>query len=173
MIHPSTFTATWRTVEIINISPLHHKFNQIFLSKGTSSILHDSESTINVDKCYEPGCYSRQINYNASEKQIAALAELSSECHQSIRVKNLSNSIFESYSNQTKFSLNFNSMTALWRNCISKESTMDGGTTPTENPDTFGRATKLTLTPASAESNATVTKENFYATATRLIQTSN
>jgi hypothetical protein len=127
-----------------------------------------------VDKCYEPGCYSRQINYNASGKQIAALAELSSECHQSIRVKNLSNSHFESYSNQTKlFALNFNSMTALWRNCISKESIMDGGTTPTENPDTFGRATKLTLTPASAESNAAATKENFYATATRLIQTSN
>ena len=37
--------------------------------------------------CTDPGCYSRSINYNASSKQIKSLAELSTECHQSIKVK--------------------------------------------------------------------------------------
>ncbi len=51
-----------------------------------TSILHDSESPTNVGHCAEPGCYSRKINYNATGKQISALAELSQECHQSIVV---------------------------------------------------------------------------------------
>jgi len=39
-----------------------------------------------VGHCTDPGCYSRLINYNASIKQMKALAELSTECHQSIKV---------------------------------------------------------------------------------------
>jgi hypothetical protein len=53
---------------------------------GSTSILHDSESAINVGHCADPGCYSRSIKYNASIGQIRALAELSFECHQSIKV---------------------------------------------------------------------------------------
>ena len=53
---------------------------------GSTAILHDSESPIDVGHCADPGCYSRSINYNASIQQIKALAELSAECHQSIKV---------------------------------------------------------------------------------------
>ncbi|XP_046458291.1 uncharacterized protein LOC124205042 [Daphnia pulex] len=54
------------------------------MTTGTTSVLHDSESPMNVGHCVEPGCYSRAINYNATSKQMSALAELSTECHQSI-----------------------------------------------------------------------------------------
>ncbi|XP_057369391.1 uncharacterized protein LOC130690394 [Daphnia carinata] len=54
------------------------------MTTGSTSIAHDSESPINVGHCAEPGCYSRTINYNASNKQIKALIELSAQCHQSI-----------------------------------------------------------------------------------------
>jgi spore maturation protein CgeB len=40
----------------------------------------------NVGHCADPGCYSRPVTYNASSKQMTALAELSYECHQSIQV---------------------------------------------------------------------------------------
>ncbi len=53
---------------------------------GSTSILHDSESAMDVGHCADPGCYSRPINYNATTRQMEALAELSNECHQSIRV---------------------------------------------------------------------------------------
>lgn len=53
---------------------------------GSTSIPHDSESPMDVGHCADPGCYSRPINYNATARQMTALAELSNECHQSIRV---------------------------------------------------------------------------------------
>ena len=43
--------------------------------------LQDSESSMDVRHCTEPGCYSRAINYNATSRQITALSELSNECH--------------------------------------------------------------------------------------------
>lgn len=55
------------------------------MTSGTTSILHDSEGPRDVGHCAEPGCYSRAVNYNASSRQMAALAELSAECHQSIQ----------------------------------------------------------------------------------------
>jgi hypothetical protein len=57
-----------------------------FHKTGSTSILHDSESSLNVGHCADAGCYSRSINYNSSMGQIKALMELSTECHQSIRV---------------------------------------------------------------------------------------
>ena len=54
---------------------------------GATSILHDSESETDVGRCAKRGCYSKKINYDASDKQMAALAELSVECHQSIKVE--------------------------------------------------------------------------------------
>ncbi|XP_057370157.1 uncharacterized protein LOC130691260 [Daphnia carinata] len=56
------------------------------MTSGSSSILHDSENSTAVDHCFDPGCYSRQIKYNATLRQITMLAELSNECHQSIKV---------------------------------------------------------------------------------------
>jgi hypothetical protein len=42
-----------------------------------------------VDHCPDPGCYSRAINYNVTSiRQLAALAEMSAECRQSIKVSN-------------------------------------------------------------------------------------
>ena len=55
-------------------------------SPGSTSILHNSELPTNVGHCADPGCYSRSVVYNASSRQMTALAELSYECHQSIRV---------------------------------------------------------------------------------------
>ncbi len=52
----------------------------------TTSIPHDSQSPTNVGHCFDPGCYSRPIHYNASSRQMSALVELSAECHQSIKV---------------------------------------------------------------------------------------
>ncbi len=57
---------------------------------GSTLVLHDSESPVNVGHCADPGCYWRDINYNAAIRQIEALIELSDECHQSIQV-NLNN----------------------------------------------------------------------------------
>ena len=51
-------------------------------------VSHDSEATIDVGNCNDPGCYSRPINYvgGATSKQLAALIDLSTSCRQSIRV---------------------------------------------------------------------------------------
>ena len=58
----------------------------VWLLLGATSIPHDSESETEVGHCARRGCYSREIKYDASDRQIAALAELSTECHQSIKV---------------------------------------------------------------------------------------
>ena len=74
--------------EILKFS-IKEKYDLIhFLSikTGSTSILHDSESSLNVGHCADAGCYSRSINYNSSMGQIKALMELSTECHQSIKV---------------------------------------------------------------------------------------
>ena len=42
---------------------------------------------MDVGHCADPGCYSREINYTATMRQMTTLVELSSECHQSIKVK--------------------------------------------------------------------------------------
>lgn len=56
------------------------------MSTGSTVISHDSESPMEVDHCPDPGCYSRAINYNVTSiRQLAALAEMSAECRQSIQ----------------------------------------------------------------------------------------
>ena len=57
------------------------------MASGSTEILHDTESKTDVGNCANPGCYSLAIKYNATMRQIVALAELSNECHQSIRVR--------------------------------------------------------------------------------------
>ncbi|KZS14822.1 Contactin associated protein 1-like protein [Daphnia magna] len=54
------------------------------IQPGTTSILHDSESEMDIGHCVEPGCYSRPIKYYASERQMAALIQLSNSCAQNI-----------------------------------------------------------------------------------------
>ena len=74
-----------------------------WLQSGATSIPHDSEKETDVGRCAKRGCYSKKINYDVkSSRQIGALVELSSECHQSIKVRLVSlidNSI---YGNQYK-----------------------------------------------------------------------
>ena len=53
---------------------------------GKTSIPHDTEDPTEVKNCADAGCYTRPIQYEASMRQMNALADLSSECHQSIRV---------------------------------------------------------------------------------------
>ncbi|EFX89078.1 hypothetical protein DAPPUDRAFT_310805 [Daphnia pulex] len=55
------------------------------MTSGSTSIPHNSELPTNVGHCADPGCYSRPVTYNASSRQMTALAELSYECHQSIQ----------------------------------------------------------------------------------------
>ena len=57
------------------------------MASGSTEILHDTESKTDVGNCADPGCYSKAINYSATMRQIMALADLSNECHQSIRVR--------------------------------------------------------------------------------------
>jgi hypothetical protein len=55
--------------------------------QGATYISHDAESTINVAKCSEPGCYSKLISYgDTTMNQMEVLIGLSGECHQSITV---------------------------------------------------------------------------------------
>ena len=60
-----------------------------FCCAGSTSILHDSELQTDVGNCADPGCYSRPIRYNATMRQMNALADLSNECHQLIKVKEM------------------------------------------------------------------------------------
>ncbi len=69
-----------------SIKEKHDMIYYFSIKTGSTSILHDSESSLNVGHCSDAGCFSRSINYNSSIGQIKALIELSTECHQSIRV---------------------------------------------------------------------------------------
>ena len=52
-----------------------------------TSVVHNSEMTIAIPKCNDPGCYSRDIVYqNATIKQMKALIDISETCEQSIQV---------------------------------------------------------------------------------------
>jgi hypothetical protein len=82
-----TFIAIWHQVFIsFSIKEKYDLIHYLSIKTGSTSILHDSESSLNVGHCADAGCYSRSINYNSSMGQIKALMELSTECHQSIRV---------------------------------------------------------------------------------------
>lgn len=58
----------------------------LYSNLGSTAILHDSESPMDVGHCADPGCYSRVIKYNATYGQMKALADLSARCQQSIKV---------------------------------------------------------------------------------------
>ena len=50
-----------------------------------TKISHNSEDNIKVGHCEDPGCYSREITYEAPMEQIQSLIELSKSCSQEIR----------------------------------------------------------------------------------------
>ena len=50
-----------------------------------TKISHNSEDKINVDHCEDPGCYSKEITYEAPMEQIESLIELSKSCSQEFR----------------------------------------------------------------------------------------
>jgi hypothetical protein len=63
-----------------------HVIKYLFSLPGSTSVLHDSEDAIDIDHCFDPGCYSRPIKYNATLRQMTVLSEISDVCQQSIQV---------------------------------------------------------------------------------------
>ena len=53
---------------------------------GTTSVFHDTEVKTDVTSCADPGCYTKQIKYNATQRQMAMLADISGSCKQFFRV---------------------------------------------------------------------------------------
>lgn len=68
-------------------SPIYVYCNK---TSGVTRVLHDSQEKTNVGHCFDPGCYSRPVNYNASMRQMRALIQLSPACEQYIRYDCLS-----------------------------------------------------------------------------------
>ncbi len=65
---------------------IYYKF---FLSsrQGNTFISHDSALTVaSSTNCFEPGCFSKNITYHASQQQLDALIKQSGKCQQSVRV---------------------------------------------------------------------------------------
>jgi len=58
------------------------------LETGVTSVLHDAEIEIPIPVCADTAdCYIKDINYsNATVKQMTALAELSENCHQTVKI---------------------------------------------------------------------------------------
>ena len=64
---------------------------------GVTVISHDSENKTRVDKCKDPGCYSRDILYTgASFPQLASLTRVSKYCEQFIKYDCKASKIFTS-----------------------------------------------------------------------------
>ena len=63
-----------------------HYFSIVIIS-GTTTIEHDLVGQREVSKCRERGCYVQRIRYNVPMRQISALAALSENCEQHIRVR--------------------------------------------------------------------------------------
>ena len=58
----------------------------IYYNIGSTIINHDSEDEATVEHCSDPGCYSDVIKYQATEKQIKSLIDISEACTQSVKV---------------------------------------------------------------------------------------
>ena len=66
----------------------------LMMIPGTTSILHDTEDKTTVASCSDPGCYTKQIKYNATLRQMVMLADISGSCQQYFRVINHSKKYF-------------------------------------------------------------------------------
>jgi hypothetical protein len=60
--------------------------NCSFIFSGITIINHNTMNLTDVAHCVEPGCDPHPITYQASEKQMKALIDLSQECSQSVSV---------------------------------------------------------------------------------------
>ena len=129
---------------------------------------HDSEEIMDVGQCDSPGCYSRSVNYagGATVKQLAALADFSTSCRQSITASynTCINVLFCNYLNTVVSNSIIVSNTLLSRSTVLRNR---GGTTAKETRDTFGPVPMITtstpvsvasITIAMTPSNATVTR---------------
>ena len=58
----------------------------LYVFTGATKIEHDLIGEKSVSKCQERGCFVKRVRYNISMSQIAALASLSNNCEQHIRV---------------------------------------------------------------------------------------
>jgi hypothetical protein len=130
---------------------------------GSTSVVHDTEMSLDVRHCAEPGCYSKVINYNATIRQMVALAQLSSECHQSIKVS----LALKSQWIMNKLCQSF-STTAITPLSNSTTSHMPGGTIEMETQNTFGLVAAQMSTPVNVESMTIASMLHWNATATRL-----
>ncbi len=127
--------------------------------------MHDTEMSLDVGHCAEPGCYSKVINYRATIRQMAALAKLSSECHQSIKVT----LALKSQWIMNKLCQSF-STTATTPLSNSTKSHTPGGTIEMETQNTFGLVAAQMPTPVNVESITIASMLHWNATATRLRQ---
>jgi hypothetical protein len=132
---------------------------------GSTSVVHDTEMPLDVGHCAEPGCYSKVINYNATIRQMAALSQLSNECHQSVRV---------SLALKSQWTMNklcqFFSTTATTPLSNSTKSHMPGGMIEMETQNTFGLVVTQMSTPVNVELIKIASMLHWSATATRLRQ---
>lgn len=122
-------------------------------SEGSTLIFHDTEPKTDVGHCAGRGCYSRKINYGASNRQVAALIALSEECQQSITVNFMSLTCFNPQINLCSLTTLIQTFSTIASvpHCNSTVSTFRGGTTRTENRNTFGLGTTKAYTLVNAE----------------------
>ena len=131
--------------------------------------MHDSEAPMDVGHCADPGCYSREINYTATMRQMTTLVELSSECHQSIKVKGTFNYI--KLLKKFKFLFLWHCSTiAIMLHSRRMESRIVGGMIEMETNNISGPEVIQVPTPVSAELMAIVSIPLSNATATQLFR---
>ncbi|KAK4026346.1 hypothetical protein OUZ56_015350 [Daphnia magna] len=123
------------------------------MTSGSTLIFHDTEPKTDVGHCAGRGCYSRKVNYGASNRQVAALIALSEECQQSITVNFMSLTCFNPQINLCSLTTLIQTFSTIASvpHCNSTVSTFRGGTTRTENRNTFGLETTKAYTLVNAE----------------------
>ena len=103
------------------------------LLPGTTSILHDSEEYVEVDNCFDSGCYTREIHYKATDRQITKLIELSNECHQYFKVCKFS----LSFSNNLSSIFLITAQINYWNDCLKYAVWLYRGTVRVWRPTSF------------------------------------
>ena len=76
-----------------------HLVSKVFFP-GTTTIEHDLEGPREVSKCRERGCFVQRIRYNIPMRQISALAALSENCEQHIRVRKCMNNTLHNFTSR-------------------------------------------------------------------------
>lgn len=134
------------------------------MSTGSTLVGHDSESSIQVSRCADAGCYQRPINYMAPMMQIKALSAVSTQCRQSIQVSKSSISTVQL--NLMNSFLSMVSTIAVLHHWSSTGSSTPSGMTSMERSSTFGPAGTQVAMSASAGSTALASVQMCRATVT-------